>query len=308
MEKTPIHIKLSDNLELKQTAIQLAKYAQQAILYEAVLHPKPGLVDAVDNGAHKDMNIYTFLDSSSSLFKGFVQFAQIGLSWESSSKDLLRAIRPVGIELEKQMFDETKGINTHKGIIFSMGLFLAATGKVCQASMKKDVKMEKFSEHEIDKIFKEILKMTVGLVSNDFKNIQTKEFLTNGEKLYVEYGITGIRGEAEKGYPVVKKLALPQLRKTKSVESTQVRLLEVLYQLMAFSEDSNVLHRAGIEGLEFVQQEAKSFIEDGAMKQTKALERIEKMNKEFINKHISPGGSADLLSITVFLGKLEGIL
>ncbi len=299
---------ISNNIELNQIAIQLAKYAQQAILYEAVLSPKPGLVDAVDNGSHTDMTIYTFLDSSSSLFKGFVQFAQIGLSWKSTSKELLKAIRPVGVEAEKQMFEETNGINTHKGIIFSMGLFLAAAGKVYQESKKKTDKLGRFSEQDTDKIFKEILRMTVGLVSNDFKTIKAKKKLTNGEKLYVEYGITGIRGEAENGYPVVRRLALPQLRKTKCEESTQVRLLDVLYQLMAFSEDSNILHRAGIEGLEYVQQEAEKFIKDGSMKQIKAFERVRKMNKQFVSKQISPGGSADLLSVTLFLGKLEGII
>ena len=34
-------------------------------------------------------------------------------------------------------------------------------------------------------------------------DLDKKKELTNGERMYLQYGITGIRGEAEKGYPVV---------------------------------------------------------------------------------------------------------
>ncbi|MFR5732678.1 MAG: triphosphoribosyl-dephospho-CoA synthase [Clostridium sp.] len=41
---------------------------------------------------------------------------------------LFEAIRLTGIEAEKAMFAATDGVNTHKGMIFSMGTIAAAAG------------------------------------------------------------------------------------------------------------------------------------------------------------------------------------
>ncbi|EHG27914.1 hypothetical protein HMPREF9467_04345, partial [, partial [[Clostridium] clostridioforme 2_1_49FAA] len=43
--------------------------------------------------------------------------------------------------------------------------------------------------------------MTKGIVEHDFREVTEENAGTTGEKLYVKYGITGIRGQAEKGVP-----------------------------------------------------------------------------------------------------------
>ncbi|MBZ2175043.1 triphosphoribosyl-dephospho-CoA synthase CitG [Schnuerera sp. xch1] len=300
-------IKEDKESKINNWAHQLSIYAQQGVLYEAVLCPKPGLVDPVNSGAHTDMNIFTFMDSSSSLYEGFYQYAKTGLWWGNSPKKLFQHIRPIGIRLEKQMFKETKGINTHKGIIFSMGIFLAAAGLFLQKYLGISHEFPILKDNETDKIFGIIKEMTLNLVDNDFQDIYQKKNLTNGEKLYLKYGFTGVRGEAEAGYPCVQKGTLPLIRTQDKNTLLNIRLLEVLLFLMSSIEDSNVGHRGGLEALQLVKTKAKYFINNGGLCQANAIQRIEEMNRLFTSENISPGGSADLLSITVFLGKLENI-
>ncbi|MGX7394331.1 triphosphoribosyl-dephospho-CoA synthase CitG [Carnobacterium mobile] len=288
-------------------ARQLAIYAQQAVLYEAVLFPKPGLVDAQNSGSHEDMNIYTFLNSSTGLMEGFYEFALMGINWKGEAKKLFQAIRPIGIDAEKAMFKETKGINTHKGIIFSLGIFLAAAGKILQPQLTKEKSFPIIETEEREAIFLYIKEMTSGLVSNDFKNLHLKEQLTHGEKLYLEYGFTGIRGEAEAGYPILQQKILPMIEKQDKNQAFHLQLLEILFYLMTFVEDSNLVHRGGIDALLFVQEEAKKLLQEEQRFTSTTLFKIEQLNQLFMKKNLSPGGSADLLIIVIFLGKLENI-
>jgi triphosphoribosyl-dephospho-CoA synthase len=77
---------------------------------------------------------------------------------------------------------------------------------------------------------------------------------------------------------------------------------------MSVSIDSNVINRGGFEALEFVTEQAQKLIQDGIIYQENYQEKIEELNTVFIEKNISPGGAADLLSVTIFFALLESIL
>ncbi|MEL7605536.1 triphosphoribosyl-dephospho-CoA synthase CitG [Sedimentibacter saalensis] len=294
------------NKNIDKISFKFAEYAQRAILYEAVLTPKPGLVDAVNTGSHHDMDIFTFIDSSSNLFKGFYLYAKAGLECTGSEKELFSAIRKIGIQVEKDMFKATKNINTHKGINFSMGIVLAAAGYYLR---DKDIDENIIlAPSDTDEILNTVRVMTEGLVKSDFENIKKKEKLTHGERLYVEKGFSGIRGEAERGFPTVEKTSLPRLREIgHSDMSMEQKLLDVLFHLMSISDDSNIINRGGLEGLEFVKSVSKEFLMTGIIFEDGFREKIQEMNNLFVEKNISPGGSADLLSITIFFGMLESV-
>lgn len=294
------------NKNIDKISFKFAEYAQRAILYEAVLTPKPGLVDAVNTGSHHDMDIFTFIDSSSNLFKGFYLYAKAGLECTGSEKELFSAIRKIGIQVEKDMFKATKNINTHKGINFSMGIVLAAAGYYLR---DKDIDENTIlAPSDTDEILNTVRVMTEGLVKSDFENIKKKEKLTHGERLYVEKGFSGIRGEAERGFPTVEKTSLPRLREIgHSDMSMEQKLLDVLFHLMSISDDSNIINRGGLEGLEFVKSVSKEFLMTGIIFEDGFREKIQEMNNLFVEKNISPGGSADLLSITIFFGMLESV-
>ena len=56
----------------------LAKVATDALLQEVNLAPKPGLVDPISNGAHKDMTTETFYQSIKALRPYLLAYAEAG--------------------------------------------------------------------------------------------------------------------------------------------------------------------------------------------------------------------------------------
>jgi triphosphoribosyl-dephospho-CoA synthase len=280
-----------------------ASLAQRAILYEVSTTPKPGLVDRDNPGAHKDMDFFTFMASSSALYKGLYECTMEGLNFEEEDHTkLLDRIRKPGIECERTMFEATNGINTHKGIVFSMGILCAVVGKLFKESNRLNFIIEDICE--------EVRKVTKGLTEKDFIGIENKIVLTHGERLYKEYGFKGIRGEVESGFSTVRENAVQSLRTWKLDRNLSMNdlFLELLLKLMAGSEDTNVIIRGGVENLNYVKSISQEFLTEGGIKQPDAKKKLECMNEEFIKRNISPGGSADLLAVTIFLGMLEGII
>ena len=281
----------------------IASTAQRAILYEVSTTPKPGLVDRENSGAHKDMDFFTFMASSSSLYRGMYQCALEGFSFESEDRrELLNILRKPGIECEKEMFKTTDGVNTHKGIIFSLGILSAVVG-----SLYRKYGFNYFSAEEV---CEEVKKISKDLSLKDFRNINDKKVLTHGERLFKEYGLKGIRGEVESGFYTVRTSAVGVLRHWKHDNTSSINdiFLEILINLMAYSEDTNVIIRGGVESLEYVKAVSRDFLKAGGMKQVDAKEKLNIMNSHFIERNISPGGSADLLAVTIFLGMVEGII
>jgi triphosphoribosyl-dephospho-CoA synthase len=102
---------------INEISMTISSFAVQAMIYEVSCYPSPGLVSPVSRGAHKDMNFYTFIDSASILSKYLPLFVQEGFS-HKTYKEIFERVRLIGIEAEKDMFAKTKGINTHKGMLF----------------------------------------------------------------------------------------------------------------------------------------------------------------------------------------------
>lgn len=177
-------------------------YSQQRGLllhdqYEVAVTPKLGLVDRANRGAHNDMDFFTMTDSIVALAPHFAAFSHEGFEWNGSLSELFLNIRSLGIRAEHDMFSATHGINTHKGLIFSLGILCAATGYIARHHRKAGI---------------EAILKTAGImaadVMKDFRGIDTGNAKTHGEKLYAFYGITGIRGEAADGFPNVRQYAI----------------------------------------------------------------------------------------------------
>lgn len=287
----------------EELANHIAALAQRAILYEVSTTPKPGLVDRDNSGSHKDMDFFTFMASSSVLYRGFFQCALEGLCFDDSDNtELLSKIRVHGIQCEKAMFAATNGVNTHKGIIFSVGILSAVIGNI--------YKKYGFKNYSMEVVFEEVKKVTKDLTLRDFKNISNIKTLTHGERLYKEYGYKGIRGEIESGFITVQKGALQVIRNWAINKQFSMNdlFLEIIINLMAEGEDTNVIIRGGIDSLLRVKSISREFLEAGGMKQFQAKEKLENINEYFIKKNLSPGGAADLLAVSIFLGMIEGII
>lgn len=297
------------------TAHYIAALGQRAILYEVSTTPKPGLVDRLNSGSHRDMDFFTFMASSSALYRGMYECAKLGLEFRDEDRTrLLDRVRIPGIRCEEEMFKATNGVNTHKGIIFSLGILCAVSGMLLkkheQQTPNEGTYLNKSSRQLLtaEELCSEVKAVTRNLTLKDFKGIENKKSLTHGENLYLKYGFKGIRGEVESGFKTVRENSLSIIRERGSELSLNNLFLEVLLSLMSVGEDTNIIIRGGIESLDYMRKTSRDFILAGGMKQPKAIEKLEIMNHNFVQKNISPGGSADLLAVSIFLGMIEGVI
>lgn len=283
-----------DNIKaytVNEMAMEISSLAVQAMIYEVSCYPSPGLVSPVSCGAHKDMDFFTFIDSTSVLSKYLTLFVQEGFS-NKSYKEIFDAIRKIGITAEQDMFVKTKGINTHKGMLFLMGITCAAIGKAIY---------EKKGFECIQSIIKE---MTTGIVEKELIQLNHTDAQSHGEKLFFKYKTDGVRGEVERGIPTVFQFSLDFYKENFEL-NIKDRLVHTLIGIMQICDDSTILHRHSVKILEEVKETAREVIAMGGMKTTKGREKIDNLCTEFIERNISPGGSADLLGVTVFLSLVE---
>ncbi|WP_125140442.1 triphosphoribosyl-dephospho-CoA synthase [Clostridium transplantifaecale] len=313
----------SVNLMRKQFLDALECAAGRSLTDEVEATPKPGLVDLKDSGAHKDMDYRTFKLSIEAILPFIREMAEIGIHHGAmeeetgpqsknepdteNAEQLFAAIRPAGVRAEKAMFSATGGVNTHKGIIFSMGILAAATGRFWgRRLLCPGAKAEELLSY--------CSLMCHRPMERDFSAVVPGKDNTHGELLYLKYGCRGIRGEAADGFPAVRYVGLPALReyfeyaKLSGVHPGRNQLsLHILLHLMANVDDTNVLFRTNYESLEYVKQCALSVLSLGGSKTDKGMEALTRLNKDFTVKNISPGGCADLLSMTLFLWRIESL-
>lgn len=273
----------------------LARLATRALIYEVSVNPKPGLVDPVTSGPHPDMSVFTFIDSSLSLQPYLTICAQAGSGWVGTLPELFGALRRAGITAEHEMFEATKGVNTHKGAVFSLGILVVAVA---------------FAQKHADVSVQGVVKgMLEGLCEHDFAGIKDLPLseLTAGERLYVEHGLTGVRGEAEAGYPSVFDVGLPAFKAASG--TLNERLLDTLMAIVARFTDTNLIHRAGtLAILPKAQAQASAVLDAGGAHSEAGRRLLDQMNDDFLAQNLSLGGSADMLILTIFMALVEGEL
>lgn len=272
---------------------KVSQYLTQAILLEVSTHPKPGLVTRLSNGAHKDMSIFTFMMSSAVLSKAFNDLQDIGQAHRGTLAELFCKLRSYGVGAEAELLRVTKGVNTQRGILFAGGIVSAVSGYAMNMGLSRDALLPMIKE------------MAAGLVARELKNLDHAA-MTAGEKLYYKYGITGIRGEVENGFPSVVNYGLPALEDAFNKGATiNDALVHALIALMTVVEDSNIIWRTDYDTLLEVQRIAKDILNLGSVFTEKGRMAIADTERYFLQRRISPGGSADLLSITITLYLLE---
>lgn len=330
------------NIPLSCTAETIGYLAWKALIEEVITTPKPGLVDLYSNGAHTDMNVDTFRRSAEALRPFFALMAERGIQETGGPEELFRSLRKTGMEAEKAMYAATGGVNTHKGIIFTFGVFCAAAGRCIRE--KKELTPENllYMQQEMTvRILKEeveeIRRQTSGpeeekaairpaesgktgtcrqeegeLPSCEPEAAESLAYkpksgeLTHGENNMRRYGTSGIRGEAIDGYPGVFQIGLPVIREGFiRGEDWNLIKLQTLLSLMAKSEDSNILSRGGMEELKRVHAETAAFLESGGAYRPGAEDLLKEMDADYIRRNISPGGCADLLAAAVFIDSLN---
>lgn len=261
----------------------------KAILLEVCCYPKPGLVTPHSSGAHSDMNLQTFMLSSAAIAPCFNECALTGFQHYQPLTMLLAQIRPIGQRYEQHLLATTQGVNTQRGILFSASVLCAAAGYL--AANQIIINASTLSET--------CAAICVGLCQRDFAALQQRPPLTAGESLYHTYGVTGIRGEAEQGFPTVITFGLPALTYA-FAQGADIRtaMSHCLINLIAHCEDTTVLWRGGPRLLGQLRQRAKAIVDAGGMLNPQGKEHMLLLNEWCCQEHISPGGCADLLALT----------
>lgn len=276
-----------------QDAETAASLVVRALLYEVCTTPKPGLVDRDNNGSHKDMDIFTFLNSASALWPYFAQCVRVGHDTAARpAPETFAALRWPGRLAESAMGSATGGVNTHKGAIFSMGLACAALGRLGR---------EHWSRPEL--ILDQIAAMAEGTVERELAGLTRETAATAGQRFYLDYGITGIRGEAESGFPTVLEYGLPTLEHgLKQGKSLDEAGSAAMLAILAHTVDTNLIARGGIEAYRQRNEQVRELLSGNAYPE-RAI--VQALDREFIWANLSPGGSADLLALCWLLHFLK---
>lgn len=270
-------------------ARRIARLACQALLHEVAVTPKPGLVDRNNNGSHGDMDFFSFQASAAALWPYFETCARLGMETKDcSAVEVFRRLRGPGMLAEGEMLRAAGGVNTHKGAVFSLGLVCAALGRLGWESAQRP-----------EELLEECARMTAGLTERDFSGLTENNARTHGETLFLRYGITGVRGQAEAGFPAVLQAGLPKLEAglARGLSMNEASCAALL-ALLAAVTDTNLIIRGGYESQRRIAAETAALLRENPFPEEALLKR---MDAEFMEKNLSPGGTADLLALTLFL-------
>jgi holo-ACP synthase / triphosphoribosyl-dephospho-CoA synthase len=258
----------------------LSSMALKSILYEISLTPKPGLVDKFSNGAHTDMDYNMFISSTAAISVYFNDIAKAGFAF--TGDDMTKAlpvIRDTGLRMEMSMFESTKNVNTQKGIIFLMGLTLFSSGYM----------FAREEEPGIDQFRMIIKSICKNITGRELEKPQRRPE-THGEQIYEKLKITGVRGEAENGFPTVFNYGLPEL--LKFPEPDERALLRAFLAIAANNDDTNILYRSNANVLKQFRELAETALD---------TDNLVPLMDFCLAQGISPGGSADLLAVSIYI-------
>lgn len=257
----------------RETAAELAC---RALLYEVCVTPKPGLVDRINSGSHRDMDLFTFMNSTAALWPYFVRCVQIGQETaDRPAEETFQRLRDSGKQAERAMLAATGGVNTHKGAVFSMGVICGALGR-----------LERRAWRCAETVLQVCAAMTRGLTARELGRLTAQTAGTAGERHYVQHGATGIRGQMEAGLPAVANHGLPILEQELAAgKSKDEAGTAALLALIAAAEDTNLLTRGGPEGQRW------------AVEAVQSQRDLYALDQAFIERNLSPGGCADLLAV-----------
>ncbi|MEA1063374.1 triphosphoribosyl-dephospho-CoA synthase [Erwinia sp. HR93] len=279
-------MRLQPQTESLARARILAQMATQSLIDEARLSPKPGLVDSRGNGAHLDLSLALMERSAHSLTSTFQALAL--QSWQRPADIALRqTIGRLGREGEQQMMAATGGVNTHRGAIWALGLLVSAVAMLggaanAQAIADAAASLAALPDTAAPKVFSKGLRATR------------------------RYQVPGAREEAQNGFPHIMRLALPQLlRSRRQGASEDEARIDALMAIMTSLSDTCVLSRAGLPGLETMQNGARAVLLAGGCRCPQGKAALAQLDTRMLALNASPGGAADLLAATLLLERIS---
>ena len=273
-------------------AANLAELVVSALIDEATLTPKPGLVDMRSRGAHHDLSWSLMCNSALALRPTFYAMADAGMQ-NYPLRQLREIIGALGRAGEVRMMQVTNGVNTHRGAIWALGLLVTAAAQDRCASTVHSVRSVARRAAQLAQIDDRFAPASTG---------------NKGELARLKYQVGGARAQAQAGFPLVLDLALPGLHKSRQRgdKETDARL-NALLSVMAVLDDTCVLSRGGVGALQTVQSRAQQVLEFGGVATKTGKAELKNLETDMLQRHVSPGGSADMLAAALFLDALGAL-
>jgi len=265
----------------------IAASAVDCLLLELETWPKPGLVSHIDSGSHTDMDAGMFRTSAGVIAPYFRDLGDAGARGCGMER-----LRVIGMDAEAAMLAATSGVNTHRGAIFGLGLLCAAAGARASGRANPSLSLGTI----VSRLWgRSIIRGPVALHSH-------------GGQVRGRYGAGGARMEAAQGFPTVYQVGLPALRHAahNASDDDEAARVQACFALIAALEDTNLLHRGGLPALRFAQRTAQDFLDQGGIGRPGWRDVARLMHESFVARWLSPGGSADLLAMTLFVDANEG--
>jgi triphosphoribosyl-dephospho-CoA synthase len=270
----------------KDRCTLLGLLARQALIAEAELTPKPGLVDRRGSGVHTDLSLDVMRRSALAI-ESFISRMALQAANEPPSASLRVALAAIGRAAENAMLHVTNGSNAHKGSIWTLGL-LAASAAINQDNL------DAFA----------IARTAAEIAS--FEDSHVSRRISHGQTVAKRFGVSGARGEAMEGFPHIIDVGLPMLRSRRAAQVPErIARLDALLSIMAQLDDTCVLYRGGPAALRIAKDGAAAIIRRGGTGSTPGQQRLLEIDLQLFELGVSPGGSADLLAATLFLDAIE---
>lgn len=266
--------------------------ASMALQAELDTTPKPGLVDRNDNGAHRDMDHALMQCSIQALHPYFVRLAQLGFTDKQPCHD---EIVNIGIEAEREMFKATGGVNTHKGALFSIGLAAVALAGEAFCRITQAERCGTMAYNDVNSKQIQYLSNSIASLARLFPDTNG----THGSKAKANNILKGALDNAREGYTQLFKAWLP-FYIDRIAEGDNYALHKTLLRIMCDLDDTNIVYRTSMETMQEVKTEARQML-DASRNIVNFEAALQAMNTDYIHRNISPGGSADMLSLVVFL-------
>ena len=268
-------------------AFLLANRAVDVLIAEAMLTPKPALVDRRGSGAHRDLDLARLLRSARSLHGAFQQMAAFAAGREPTQA-LRERLARIGRAGERDMFAATGGSNAHRGAIWIIGLLVAARAMRGAGATPGDVAAQ------------------AGRIASFADRYAPPQDDSHGARVCRRYGVLGARGEAHAGFPHVVNVGLPALwaARTQGAGETCARL-DALMAIMTSLDDTCLLHRGGLPALEAAKSGAHAVLAAGGSCTAAGWHALLCLDAELLARHASPGGCADLLAACLFLDRAQ---
>ena len=304
----------------KDLSALLGSLARQALIAEAELTPKPGLVDRRGSGSHTDLSL-TLMRRSAFAIEPFISRMAFQAMYERPSSHLRATLAATGRAAESAMLRVANGANTHKGAIWTLGLLAAAatTGRdelPTSPSLRRDDGLLARGHNTRSWNLNAVaIARTAGLIASfddsyesapNAKRQTPNALLTHGQIVAEKFGVTGARGEAINGFPHIVEIGLPTLRARRRAHASEsIARLDALLSIMAQLDDTCLLYRGGKLALQAAKQGAAAVIDAGGAGSVRGQELLSELDQRLHEFRVSPGGSADLLAGTLFLDAIE---